>query len=81
MKKQINIVIDEYLKSACETIAKKGGISLTQFIENAMENYLPYFERGIRKREETINKYLTAIEQCDRQWDERLDKTNEIRNN
>lgn len=69
MKKQINIVIDEYLKTACENIAKKGGISLTQFIENAMENYLPYFERGIKKKEDTIKKYLSIAEQLDRDWE------------
>ena len=68
-KKQINIVIDQYLKSACENIAKKGNISLTQFIEEAMENYLPYFERGLRKRHELIEKYLDYRERIDKMWE------------
>lgn len=66
MKKQINIVIDEYLKSACENIAKKGKISLTQFIEEAMENYLPFYERGLRKKTELIEKYLTDKQKLDK---------------
>lgn len=69
MKKQINIVIDEYLKSACEKVAKLGGISLTQFIENAMENYLPFFERGIKKRQDLIEKYLSNDEILDKIWE------------
>lgn len=69
MKKQINIVIDEYLKSACESLAKKGGISLTQFIENAMENYLPYFERGMKKRQDLIDKHLSSDELSRKTWE------------
>ena len=69
MKKQINIIIDEYLKIACENIAKKGGISLTQFIEEAMENYLPYFERGLKKKQELIDKYLPNEIRLDKMYE------------
>ena len=69
MNKQINIVIDEYLKCACENIAKKGGISLTQFIEEAMENYLPYFERGLKKKQDLIDKYLPDDKKLDKLYE------------
>lgn len=69
MKKQINIVIDEYLKIACENIAKKGNISLTQFIEESMQNYLPFYERGLKKKTEIIEKYLSNQQKLDKMYD------------
>lgn len=63
MKVQVNFEMDQELKLLVEKLAERGEITLKQFINNAIMNYIPFYERGLKKNREIIDKYLTTEEQ------------------
>ena len=63
MKVQVNFEMEDDLKKLVEKLAEQGDITVKQFINNAVMNYIPFYERGLKKNKELINKYLTTDEQ------------------
>lgn len=65
MKVQVNFEIEHEIKLIIEHLAEKGEITLKQFINNAILNYIPFYERGLKKTQQIKEKYLTTNEIVD----------------
>ena len=65
MKVQVNFEMENDLKKLVEKLAEQGDITVKQFINNAVMNYIPFYERGLKKNKELIDKYLTNDEKTE----------------
>lgn len=65
MKVQVNFEMENDLKKLVEKLAEQGDITVKQFINNAIMNYIPFYERGLKKNKEMIDKYLTTEEKTE----------------